>query len=69
MDGVDPAEAMIAWGPWVTDMTAMIDGDGAWVHFYHPGSLSEQPAIDMQIFSIAKKRWVERVNEKIRNTK
>lgn len=66
MGGVDPLEAMAAWGPWVVDMTQMIDGDGAWAHFYHPGALSEQPAIDMQIFSVAKGRWVERRNEKMK---
>jgi len=48
------------------DMTAMLDGDGAWVHFPYSGALFEQPARDMQIFSIAKNRWVERINEKLK---
>ena len=48
------------------DMTAMLDGDGAWVHFPYAGGLFEQPSRDMQIYSIAKNRWVERINEKLK---
>jgi len=63
---LDPNEALAAWGPWVRDMTALLDGDGAWAHFPYSGGLFDQPARDMQIYSIAKNRWVERINEKLK---
>jgi hypothetical protein len=50
-------------------MVLMIDGDGALRHFPEAGPLREQPARDIEIYNIARNRWVERMNEKIRSGK
>lgn len=56
----------MAWGPWVHDMVLMIDGKGTFRHYPEAGSLREQPARDMAIYDIARGRWVERMNERLK---
>lgn len=66
---MDPAEAMSAWGPWVYELTEMIDGDGAMRHLPEPGAYREQPARDMMIYAVIRSRWVERRNEQMKAAK
>ena len=41
------------------DCLRMLDGEGSYAHYRHPGSLSEQPALDMQIYDIIRSKWNE----------
>jgi len=45
----------------------MLDGDGAFGHLYYPGSISEQPAYDMDVFDTVRHRWVELMNERLKD--
>lgn len=56
----------MAWGPWIQDMTIMIDGNGTFRHFPEAGALRDQPARDMYIYNIARCRWIEKMNRKNR---
>jgi hypothetical protein len=47
-------------------MVLMIDGKGTFRHYPEAGSLREQPARDMAIYDIARGRWVERMNERLK---
>jgi len=58
---------MLAWSPWVRDMADMIDGKGTMRHYPCDGGYKAQPARDMLIYNIARVRWVERMNEKMRD--
>lgn len=65
-EGLDCGEAMAAWGPWVAEAVNLMDGDGAWAAWPEAGAYRDQPARDMAILSIARGRWVERRNQKMR---
>jgi len=65
--GISPAEAMLAWGPWVFECVEMLDGDGAFAHLPEPGAYREQPARDMMIYSVIRGQWVKRRNEEMGN--
>lgn len=54
----------LAWGPWVADLTGMIDGLGCIGHLPMPGTYMEQPARDMAIYETIRGRWVELMNKK-----
>jgi len=45
----------------------LLDSEGAFRHWKHPGSYEEQPWIDIQIYKVIRGRWVELMNEKIKN--
>jgi hypothetical protein len=66
-DGTNPRRMMEDWAPWVGDAQMMMDGDGAWAGFWkYPGSQSDQPYIDMQIWTVAKNALVAIHNAELR---
>lgn len=55
------------WGPWIHECVQwMMDADGAYVHFIHPGGLGGQPAYDMHVYDVIRGKWVTLRNEEIR---
>jgi len=60
---------ILAWGPWVREMLEMIDGKGTLRHLPEPGAYREQPARDLLIYNVARGRWVERINQSMRDAK
>lgn len=50
------------------DCTRMLDGDGAFAHLYYAGAMGDQPAYDMDVFDAIRHRWVELVNERIKDS-
>ena len=69
-DDCDDARLVDAWSPWVHECTMwMLDADGAYAHFMHPGVLPEQPAYDMHVYDVIRRRWVQRKNEEITSGK
>lgn len=58
---------MEQWGSWVRDCLRLMDGDGTFSHYPYPGSLYDQPAIDMKIFDIIRMKINEIKNKEMEN--
>jgi hypothetical protein len=58
---------MTDWTPWIDEANVMMDGDGAFRHLPYSGSYREQPAFDMQVLNIIRRKWNALRNDKLRN--
>lgn len=61
-DFIDPYVILKHWRPWIEDCMRLLDGDGAYQHYYSQGSLSEQPWKHMEIFDLIRQTWVSLKN-------
>lgn len=56
---------MEAVGPWVQDCLRLMGAEGIYAHYKHPGELTDQPALDMDILDIVKSKWCELRNKEM----
>lgn len=63
--GTDEYAALHKWYPWIEECVLFLDGKGTFRHFKYSGSYSEQPYIDIAIYRIIQRVWVEKQNEKL----
>lgn len=64
-DKTAPALLIQRWGPWVQDCVSLLDGDGTFHHWKYAGAYADQPWIDLQIYQMIRKRWVELRNDEM----
>jgi len=62
-DGSIPFLQIREWGCWVDDCVSLMDGDGTYRHWKYNGAYADQPWIDLQIYKVIRKRWVELRND------
>jgi hypothetical protein len=65
-DGICPGELIQKWAPWIVEMVRFMDGDGAVRHWKYSTIYADEPAIDQEIYAIARARWIELKNEKLK---
>jgi hypothetical protein len=67
-DGSRPADILREWDCWIADCLDLMDGDGAFAHWHYPGSHSEQPDIDLQIYNVIRNKWNELRNDEMKKS-
>lgn len=64
-DKTVPMLLMRQWGPWVQDCISLLDGDGTFRHWKYAGAYADQPWLDLQVYQVIRKRWVELRNDEV----
>jgi hypothetical protein len=65
-DGSDPSELIQLWSPWIGECVMFLDGKGTFRHYKYPGSYSQQPFIDIQIYKVIQQKWIQLTNNKMK---